>query len=243
MRHLLVFLVAICFGAAYGQSFVYPSIKLAGRRVADFVPPGWMVLDSAYGDLNKDGIKDAAIVIQHKDSVLLVDSLEDTVLTQPRILLLFFKKAADNSYELVEQSNSFILKHESVMPDDDLRQWRPIMDDPYQDIAIANSVLKVSFRIFYSMGSWNVTGVEYKFRYQQGGFALIGADYSSYHRGTMDSEDYTFNFLTKKKTVAKGNLGKSGTRQSWKPLAIPALKTLKTFSEPFSWEVEPDFYL
>jgi hypothetical protein len=68
MRHFLTLILIILFSASYAQDFVYPLIRSKGQSVADFVPVGWMILDSAYGDLNKDGIKDAAIIIQHRDS-------------------------------------------------------------------------------------------------------------------------------------------------------------------------------
>lgn len=232
MRHLLTFILTICFGVAFGQDFAYPSIKSTGQNISDFVPTGWTILDSAYGDLNKDGTKDVAIIIQHIDSILLVNSLEDTVLTQPRILLILFRKPADKSYELIEQSNSFILKHDN-----------PTMDDPYQEMTINNGILVVRFHLFYNMGSWYVTNAVYKFRYQQGQFVLIGADNSSFHRATHDFEDYSYNFLTKKRALTKGNDNKGTKKTTWKSLNISQLKTLKTFVEPFTWEVEADLYL
>ena len=52
-----------------------------GSKAVDFVPISCSILDNAYGDLNKDGIKDAAIILQHKDSVSVINGLQDTVLT------------------------------------------------------------------------------------------------------------------------------------------------------------------
>jgi len=189
MRHILTFILTFYFGVSYGQNFSYPSIKAKGQSVIEFVPKGWTILDRAYGDLNKDGIKDAAIVIQHRDSISLVNSLEDTVWTQPRILLLLFKNAANNKYTLIEQSNSFILKHDNS-----------IMDDPYQGIAIDKGILKLDFHLFYNMGSWYSTSSTYKFRFDGKAFVLIGADLSTIHRATLDYEDYSYNFLTKKRS-------------------------------------------
>jgi hypothetical protein len=232
MRYFLTGILIIFSGASYGQDFNYPSIKVKGQNISDFVPVGWTILDSTYGDLNKDGSKDAAIIIQHKDSVTLVNSPEDTVLTQPRILFVLFKNPADNSFMLMEQSNSFILKHE-----------RDHMDDPYQQLAINNGILEAKFHLFYYMGSYDVTNATYKFRYQQGQFVLIGADKSSFDRASHDFEEYSYNFLTKKRNLTKGNDEKGSKKTTWKTLNISVLKTLATFNEPFTWEVETDIYL
>jgi len=83
----------------------------------------------------------------------------------------------------------------------------------------------------------------YKFRYQQHQFVLIGADNFSFHRATQDFEDYSYNFLTNKRVLTKGNDDKGTKKTTLKSLNIATLKTLKTFTEPFTWEVETDIYL
>jgi len=230
MRHLLTFILSTILGVSQGQGFSYPSIISNGKTLADLVPVGWTILDSTYGDLNKDGLKDAAIILQHKDSIELVSD-EDSVLTQPRILVIVFRNR-NNGFQLIEQSNSFILKHDN-----------PTMDDPYEELSITKGVLEIRFRLFYNMGSWYVTNAAYKFRYQQGEFVLIGADNFSFHRASQDYEDYSYNFLSRKRTLTKGNDHNNIKKSTSKSLAIPSLKTLKTFIEPFSWEVEEDIYL
>ena len=225
-------MLILLFGITYGQSFSYPSIKSKGQSITDFVPTDWRILESAYGDLNKDTLKDVAIIIQHKDSVSLVNNLGDVVLTQPRILLILFQNANDKNFRLVEQSTSFILKHDN-----------PGMDDPYQQLTIDKGILEIKFHIFYNVGSWYVTNLAYKFRYLQEQFVLIGADKSSFHRATHDFENYSYNFLTKKRSFTKGNDTKNVKKTTWKVISFPVLKNLKTFTEPFTWEVEKDIYL
>jgi hypothetical protein len=117
------------------------------------------------------------------------------------------------------------------------------MQDPYQEMRIYKGVLTVKFHLFYNMGSWHVTNSTYKFRYQQGQFILIGADNFTFHRATHDYEDYSYNFLTGKRTLTKGNDNKGTKKSSSKTITISTLKTLKSFSEPFTWEVEKDIYL
>lgn len=231
-RQLLTFVLTIFFSLSYGQEFAYPSIRAKGQNITDFIPAGWAILDSSMGDLNKDGIQDAAIIFQLKDSVSVVNSLEDTVLAQPRILAVLFRNNPDNSFLKVEQNNTFILKHDN-----------PAMDDPFEDLAINRGVLELRFRIFYNMGSWYVTTAVHKFRYQQKQFVLIGADKSSFHRATQDFENYSYNFLTGKRSLTIGSDQTQVKKTTWKAISVAPLKTLRTFLEPFSWEIEEYIYL
>lgn len=235
MRYYLLLGLLLSVGCSFGQAFSYPTIQQKGTSLRDFVPAGWIARDSATGDLNKDFLHDYAVVLQHRDSVSLVKKdgdMEEVVVTQPRMLLLLFRNPADGSLTLVEQSRSFILNHDN-----------PDMDDPYAGLNIRNGVLEIKFHLFYNMGSWYVNSATYKFRYQQGQFVLIGADNWSFHRASHNAEAYSYNFLTRKRLLTKEN-GETGKKTSeWKPLPLRALKTLKSFREPYSWEVEKDVYL
>ena len=46
--------------------------------------------------------------------------------------------------------------------------------------------------------------------------------------------------MTKKRVLTKGNDDKGTKKTTLKSLNIATLKTLKTFTEPFTWEVETD---
>lgn len=232
MRVILLLILTTVFASSYGQHFIYPSIQLNGSQVTDFVPAGWVLLDSASGDLNKDGLSDVAVVLQHKDSIVLVKDVEDTVLTQPRILVILFRNRLGKGFDVAEQSNSFILNHDNAA-----------MEDPFDEMRISNGVLQIKFQLFYSAGSWYITNAAYKFRFEGGQFVLIGADKSSFHRASMDFEEYSYNFLTGKRSLTKGNEEKGTKKTSWKAVRASPVKTLRTFSAPFTWEVERNVYL
>jgi hypothetical protein len=72
---------------------------------------------------------------------------------------------------------------------------------------------------------------------------IIGADESYVHRATGESEDRSYNFLTKKVKVSTGTISSDKQKVIWRTIDLKEQKTLKTFKEPFSWEVEKDFYL
>lgn len=235
MRQLLTIIFLLTFGIAFGQDFSYPSIENQGQDINSFIPNGWTLLDSTQGDLNKDNHNDLVLIIQRKDSVTLIKNefeYNDTVLTQPRILIFLFHNLTTNQYQLVERSNSFILNYDN-----------PNMEEPYQDISISNGVLKIDFQIFMNVGGWGMSNNSYKFRYQDNQFILIGADYNSVNRGSGETEYRSYNFLTKKVKVTKGTIESDKRKIVWRTIDIKEFKTLKTFKQPFTWEVEKDYYL
>jgi len=230
---------AFLSGLIYAQKFVYPSINSNGKSINDFIPNGWAILQSATGDLNNDKQDDIAFVLQHKDSVTIVKHIDDnhpefndTVVCQPRILVIAFYESANGQYRKIEQSDSFILCHDD-----------PSMDEPFQEISISNQVLQINFAIWYSMGSWMMSNNSYKFRYQNNDFKLIGADYNSTHRASGETEDRSYNFLTKKVRIGKGTISNDKQKVTSRTVQLKELKTFKTFSRPFTWQVENDFYI
>ena len=56
---LCIFIAQVSFA----QEEVLARLPKAGKNITAFVPNGWIVIREAFGDYNKDGIKDAAVVI------------------------------------------------------------------------------------------------------------------------------------------------------------------------------------
>jgi hypothetical protein len=235
MRRLLTTIFLLTFGFAFGQDFSYPNINKQGQDINSFLPYGWILLDSTQGDLNKDNHNDLVFIIQHKDSVTVIKKdfdNNDTVITQPRVLIILFYNPTTNQYQLLEQNNSFILNHDNLN-----------IEDPYQDISINKGVLKIDFHVFMNMGGWGMSNNSYKFRYQGNEFCLIGADYNYVHRGSGETEERSYNFLTKKVKVAMSTIESDKQKTTWRTIVLKELKTFKTFKQPFTWEVEKDNYL
>lgn len=234
MKRILVILFLIISGQSFGQKFSYPSIKISGQSISNFIPNRWKLLDTAKGDLNGDKNDDIAFIIQYKNSVS-IEKIEfeekDTVITQPRILIIAFFNPIIKEYELIEQSNSFILTHDN-----------PNMDEPFQDIVITKGVLKLDFAIFMNMGGWGMSNNSYKFRYQKNEFKLIGADYYYTNRGSGETNDRSYNFLTKKVEISTGTTISSDKKKTiLRQFKFDTFKTFKTFSQPFTFEIEKNF--
>ncbi|GGF16582.1 hypothetical protein [Flavobacterium limi] len=207
---------------------------MEGQSISDFIPIDWKLLASAKGDLNNDKNDDIAFIIQYKDSVS-IEKIEfdekETVVTQPRILILAFFNPIQKKYEVIEQSNSFILNHDD-----------PNMSEPFQNIEIKKGILRIDFQIFMNAGSWSMSNNSYVFRYQQNEFKLIGADYNYLHRGSGETENRSYNFSTKKVKISTDDNSGSKEKTLLRPFKYDKLKTFKTFI-PFTWEIEKDFYL
>jgi hypothetical protein len=148
---LLILIILLNRGAAFGQDFTfpaefdYPQLEKYGQKVEDFVPKNWKIISKANGDLNGDKIADSAIVIKGSDAKFLNknDGLGNPEYdTNPRMLIVLFKNAVENRYEVAEQSNSFIL-----IPDS------PTMTEPFKSVKIKNGVLWLDFEQWYSAGS------------------------------------------------------------------------------------------
>ena len=214
----------------------YPKLPASARNFNEFIPPNWKLMGKATGDLNGDKTQDAVLVVQgtYPEFVQKNDGLGSGEFdTNPRMLIILLKNSAQNNYELVEQSKTFI-----IMPDS------PRMTEPFQSVKFAGGVLQLDFEIFYSAGSWGTSQASYKFKQINGEFALIGADKTESMRNSGETETRSYNFLTNKMSVTTGNFSKAAkAKTKWKTYKIAKLKTLRTFLKPFDWEIEKDYFL
>ena len=218
---LIMFILTITLPSVYGQIIMNPVVPAEGRYLREFIPNQWKVLDSTSGDLNKDGCPDLAIVIQTIADVNTSEFTKEHHYGSRNLLILWGKPGG--GFKLAARNNRFIAEHDD-----------PNMDDPYQDIVIAKGVLKISFSQFFSVGSWHTYGYDYVFRYQNYEFTLIGHTQTSFNRGTMESEEYSYNYSTKKRsrTIETDNDKKT----TWSNISIQKLKTLNDLTSPYQIE-------
>jgi len=229
MRPFLIIIVFLNAGLLFGQNFAYPTIKQNGVLIRAFIPAGWTILDSTIGDLNNDKLLDAIVILQDVDTISLIkieNEIEDTLVTRPRILIILFKTKSDNSFHLVEQSNTYILTYDD-----------PFADDPYQSTTITKGILQINFHWYPNSGNDFKSSI-YKFRYQAGDFVLIGAEFEESNKVTHDFTNYSYDFLTKKRILSKGNWDKKIDNKSTISLNFKDLKTIGTLKQPYTWEVE-----
>ena len=80
-------------------------------------------------------------------------------------------------------------------------------DEPFDEVAIANGTLRVKMHLFMSAGGWEMGGSAYTFRWQDGGFKLIGFDRDSVQRNSGETKEISINYLTGRKVLKRGNIG------------------------------------
>lgn len=182
--------------------------------------------------LNKDGIEDLVLVVEGNDpSLILHDNDfpgEDSINHNPRVMAIYWG-AADGSFTKAIQANEFIILKDN-----------PNMDEPFDGISISKKgVLKISFKFWYSAGSWSASNHSYKFRYQENQFKLIAYDSSEVHRASGELNYHSINFLSRKMKISEGNISEDEPSSvKWQKFQLKELPTLQSLERPFTWSFE-----
>ena len=225
-KHALSFLVltSVLSQAVFCQAFEYPSFNKTINTIDDLLLSNWFLKDSAAGDLNGDDVPDLVAVVEWKDTIEELRPDKTVNLGSPRILLIFFKNSQTGTFDLVLQHNTFIIRYGEGGMD----------PEGYGKVSIKNKVLDIYYSLMHGLA-------DYKFRYQQNDFYLIGAMNSGVGGGQINSWD--INFLTKKAKHEWGEITDEKMKVKWVTVPIQTLKKLKDMSMQFSWEVMPYVFI
>ena len=225
-KHTLSFLVltSVLSQAVFCQAFEYPSFNKTINTMDDLLLSNWFLKDSAAGDLNGDNVPDLVAVVEWKDTIEELRPDKTVNLGSPRILLIFFKNSQTGTFHLVLQHNTFIIRYGEGGMD----------PEGYGKVSIKNKVLDIYYSLMHGLA-------DYKFRYQQNDFYLIGAMNSGVGGGQINSWD--INFLTKKAKHEWGEITDEKMKVKWVTVPIQTLKKLKDMSMQFSWEVMPYVFI
>ena len=191
----------------------YPLVAKSAASPAGFIPKGWKQVQTRQGDLNRDGKPDFAMVVRMDSAANRIapswnpDTRYDT---NPWMLIAAFREGA--GYKLAVSDHQLIPRHEN-----------PNADEEFDEIAIVNGNLKVVMHLFMNAGGWQMGGTTFTFRWQDGGFKLIGFDRDSTMRNSGETEEVSINYLTGHKVSKTGTIESdahktSETRMARKPL-------------------------
>ena len=171
-----------------------PQLAKEGRTIEEVVPNGWDI-QSATGDLNKDGIEDFVLIVRPNDPAHIKtrdDGFEYNF--NPLFLAVYFG------------STSGVYKRFKVWYD-------TISGREDEEREITNEVsitpkgaIDISVSSWSSMGTAATGGSTYRYRFQSGDFYLIGEESSWLNRMTGEGESTSINYLTGQKEITTGNM-------------------------------------
>ena len=210
----------------------YPEVPSRAAVPEAFLPNGWGLEQQALGDLNGDGIDDAALIMRSLDpaNVIEHDGLGMHPFdTNPRLLVVGFG--------LPEGGYALALADHGLIPRPDNPSLADVLEDA-PPLEIARGALRVSLRSWMSAGSWSTSTVTYTFRWQDGAFRLIGFDDLDLHRGSGEVVERSINYLTRRMSVATGSIETDDVETVWKPAPAGPLLTLDQIGDGLAFDPE-----
>lgn len=171
-------LVAVCMILGFSKCRAQDTI------VDDFIPKDYVIVETTYGDLNKDGQEDCILIIKGTDkNNIVVNEYDETVDRNRRGIIILFKN--QDSYQLAAKNQDCF----SSENEDGGVYFPPEL---WVGVERGNLVAHYGHGRY---GFWR-----YIFRYQETNFKLIGYDASNNY-GPVINKEISINFLTKKKLI------------------------------------------
>ena len=207
------FILSLILFIFYSFNLFALNFPKKANKIEDFIPKGWKSIIIKKGDLNKDKIDDAVLIIEKNDPKNLKKNEESYQTSpenhNPRIILVLFKDK-NSKYALVAKNDkSFIISPGEAYESGLQNLESPDFDnDLSKSITIKNNTL----RIFTFAELTRSSGSSiYIFRYQNNRFELIGLEVmkGSTYGDDMEFNTYSINFSTKKliKTKETSKIG------------------------------------
>lgn len=171
-----------------------PQLAKEGCTIEEVVPNGWEV-QSATGDLNKDGIEDFVLLVRSNDPAYIKtrdDGFESNF--SPLSLAVYFGSPS-GVYK------RFKVWYDTISGREDEER------DITNEVSITpKGAIDISVSSWSSMGTAATGGSTYRYRFQSGDFYLIGEESSWLNRMTGEGESTSINYLTGQKEITTGNM-------------------------------------
>lgn len=191
-----------------------------------FVPTGWQLEKQYDGDLNKDTVADAVLVLVEN---MPANADKENPPERQRALVALLK-TADGKWQRAGTADKLLLCTRCG------GAFYGVVETPV-DVEIRNNVIIVH----QEYGSRNVTNQTFRFRYDAmtQRFGLIGLDLTDYDRNTGLSVNESRNFLTGVMTVTKSQAQEKGPEKTLSHTRKVIAKTQK----PMEAVNQEEFYI
>ena len=192
----------------------YSSLSFASQpstSLQKFVPNNWEILAQAEGDLNQDGKKDIALIIQPKNES-----------QHNRKLLVLFQKGQQLQLKLSRKIPNWTYRSEELCIEDAL-------DD--SSLTIENQRLDVLFNTMSSCSNTYGLMYTYGFKLKNNQFHLIGFDAYDLDKISGKQKETSLNFLSNKAKVTT-------TPNIFAEVETPAKIVWKTLKTSTSYTLE-----
>lgn len=200
----------------------YPALVKHAPSVEGFVPAKWRIEVKQSGDLNSDGRDDVALVLRAIDPRNIVDMRghggPENYDTNPRILMVAFANAA-GGYDLALENHTLIARTTEPSAQD------PLDPNGVQEggVEIKNGTLQVTLGYF----GGNMGHMTYTFRFEKGGFRLIGYDSVDVERSRGTTDQVSINYMTRRMSHGVGKISDDADKVTWTKLPPKPLLTMQ----------------
>ncbi|NOT62511.1 MAG: hypothetical protein HOP19_20080 [Acidobacteria bacterium] len=188
------------------------------EKLSGFVPTGWQIEHQLEGDLNKDAVADAVLVLVETMPVNAdKENLKDNLAERQRALLALLK-TADGKWSRAGVATKLLLCTRCG------GAFFGVNETPVQ-VEIRNGVIVAH----QEYGSRNLTNQTWRLRYDATTkqFGLIGLDITDFDRNTGLSMQESSNFLVGIKTITKTQMNEKGDEKILSSTRKTIAKTLK----------------
>lgn len=196
-------------------------LKQTGREVNDLVPEGWTVYE-ARGDLFHHGRSDLVLITVPNYQTGVTVRHDGYVINSNTPVLAIYSMSEDGKF--IKHC-----EHNNVIP--------PLQDDNFStelELKVTDRrTLSIMMNTFFSAGGYGSPRHKYIFRYQNGGFYLIGEDSEFFSRNTGEGEAVSTNYLTNRQSVSTFNVFEETTQKPdtrWKKIVRKPLRRLGSFT-------------
>lgn len=189
------------------------------KDIKHFIPKGYVLYDTIYGDLNKDKLEDCILIIKGTNKENFELNRSDELVDRNRRGIIILFKNEKGYQKATENIACFYSENE-----DGGVYFAPEL---YFDVKRGNLIIHYAHGRY---GYWS-----YTFRYQDSKFKLIGYD-SSNNFGPIINSETSINFLTKKKLFRENiNLEAEGGdevfKETWSKIKIAKLLDLSEIKD------------